>query len=142
MIENTLLPDLPRPPRRYEVTVTVPRADDPDPALPPGGHAALNLVVAALSADGLLAAWTSSQTVVSMIVEAECRAGAMAAGTAVAQALGGANGTATVAAGPIPPINAHNPAQIAFRNPMDALRQCRAGGSVAPHEPDATCTAT
>ena len=101
VIEDTLLPDLPRPPRRYEVTVTVPRADDPDPALPPGGHAALNLAVAALSADGLLAAWTSSQTVVSMIVEADGRAGALAAGMAVAQALGGANGTATVTAGPV-----------------------------------------
>jgi hypothetical protein len=56
--EYTLLPDLPRPMRRYQVTVTLPRPDGDETLLPPGGQAVVELAAAAVAAEGLLTAWT------------------------------------------------------------------------------------
>jgi hypothetical protein len=60
--EYTLLPEVPRPRRRYEVTVTLPRPTGVEPLLPPVGQAAVELAAAAIAAEGLLTAWTCMPT--------------------------------------------------------------------------------
>ena len=99
----TLLPDLPRPSRRYEVTVIVPRRPDGDceeESLPPGGHAMLQLAAAALAGEGVVSAWTCSRTIVAMLVDAVCWGDALDAGVAVARSLSGGDGAVTVTAEP------------------------------------------
>ena len=94
--EYTLLPDVPCPLRRYQVTVTLPRQDR-DEAMPPGGEAAVEMAAAA-EAQGLVTVWACTQLVVSMIVELPSAADALAAGVAVARALQGGDGMASVTA--------------------------------------------
>ena len=53
----TLLPDIPRPLPRYQVTVTLPRAAGNDALLPPGAQAVVELAAVAVAAEGLLTAW-------------------------------------------------------------------------------------
>jgi hypothetical protein len=99
---ESLLPDVPRPLRRYTVTVTAPRpdGDGDDALLPPGGHAMVQLVAAAVAADGLVPARTCSETMVSMMVKA-CRIGdALETGLAVARVLDSGDGTVSVTAEP------------------------------------------
>jgi hypothetical protein len=50
--EYTLLPDVPCPLRKYQVTVTLPRPDGEEALLPPGGQAAAELAAAAIAAEG------------------------------------------------------------------------------------------
>jgi hypothetical protein len=97
--EYTLLPDVPYPPRRYQVTVTLPRSDDED-VLMSGGHVA-ELAAAAVVAEGLVTAWTCTQSVVSMIIESPTMADALAAGVALARVLGGGEGIASITAEPV-----------------------------------------
>jgi hypothetical protein len=80
------------------VTVTLPRPDGDEALLPPGGQATVELVAAAIAAEGLLTAWTCAQSVVLMVVELPGTADALAAGVAVAQVLGVGDGMASVAA--------------------------------------------
>lgn len=101
MAMDTLLPDVPRPPRRYQVTVTLPRPDGDDGPLLAVVQAIAELTAAAVAAQGLLTAWTSAQAVLSMVVEALCQADALAAGVEVVRALGGELG-ASVEAEPVP----------------------------------------
>lgn len=105
MSEDTLLPDLEMPLRRYTVTVTVPRADDArdDVPQPPGGHDAVQLVAAALCADGVASAWTWSQTIVCMTVEAPRKCDALGTGLALARVLDSGDGRVTVTAEPAMP---------------------------------------
>jgi hypothetical protein len=98
--EYALPPDVSGP-RRYAVTVAVPRTGDWDDALlPPDGHAMLQLAAAAVAADGLVSAWTCSQTVVSMVVNAPGKRDAVNAGAAVASVLDGGDGAVSVTAEP------------------------------------------
>jgi hypothetical protein len=99
--EYTLLPDVPCPLRRYLVTVTLKRSDRDDALLAAGGQAVAELAAAAVVADGLVTAWTCTQSLVSMVVELQCTADALAAGVALARVLGGADGTASVTAEPV-----------------------------------------
>lgn len=78
--EYTLLPDLPSPMRRFQVTVTLPWAVGDQPLHPPQGQAVVELAAAAVAAEGLLTAWTRTKSVVSMIVELPSMADALAAG--------------------------------------------------------------
>jgi hypothetical protein len=110
--EYTLLPDLARPMRRYQVTVTLPRLDRDEVLLPAGGQVAVELAAAAIAAEGLLTAWTHTQSVVSMIVELPSMADALAAGVAVARVLENGDGTASVAAEPVPGESAIRPCEI------------------------------
>lgn len=98
--EYTLLPDVPCPLRRYEVTVTLPRQDSDGAELPPGGQAAVEMAAAA-EAQGLVTVWTCTQLVVSMIVELPSTADALAAGVAVARILKSGDGMGSVTAEPI-----------------------------------------
>jgi hypothetical protein len=98
--EYTLLPDVPYPPRRYQVTVTLPRQDRDEAMLPPGGEAAVEMAAAA-EAQGLVTVWACTQLVVSMIVELPSAADALAAGVAVARVLKGGGGMASVRVEPI-----------------------------------------
>ena len=100
--EYTLLPDLPGSMRRYHVTVTLPRPDGGEALVPPEGQVVLELTAAATVAEGLLTAWTSAKSVVSMVVELPCVADALQAGVAVARALLEGDGMASVSAEPIP----------------------------------------
>lgn len=87
--------DLPRPLLRYQVTVTLSReAAGCDPGQ---DHAAAELAVTALCAEGLLTAWSSGRSVISMLLDAEDDASALAAGTAVVRALGGSRGASVSA---------------------------------------------
>jgi len=99
--EYTLLPDIPCPSRRYLVTVTLRRLDGDEAALSAGGQAVAELAAAAVVADGLVTAWTCTQSLVSMVVELPCTADALAAGVALARVLGGGDGTASVTAEPV-----------------------------------------
>jgi hypothetical protein len=101
--EYTLLPDVPRPLRRYEVTVTIQRPDANEALPPPGGQVAAELAAAVIAAEGLLTAWTSTHSVVSMVVELPSTADALAAGVAVARLLQGGDGIASVKAEPVAP---------------------------------------
>ena len=98
--EYTLLPDVPCPLRRYQVTVTLPRQDQDEAVLPPGGRAAVEMAAAA-EAHGLVTVWTCAQLVVSMIVELPSMADALAAGVAVARVLKGGDGMGSVTVEPI-----------------------------------------
>jgi hypothetical protein len=98
--EYTLLPDIPCPLRRYLVTVTL-RRPDGDDALLAGGQAIAELAAAAVVADGLVTAWTCTQSLLSMIMELPSTADALAAGVALARVLGGPDGTASVTAEPV-----------------------------------------
>lgn len=92
---DDLLPDVPRPGRRYEVKVTLARdADGCDPA---EGQALAELAAAALCAEGLIGAWHGTQAVVSMVLDAEDDAAALDAGVAVVRALGGGRGASVSA---------------------------------------------
>ena len=87
--------DLPRPLLRYQVTVTLSReAAGCDPGQ---DHAVAELAVTALCAENLLTAWSSGQSVISMLLDAEDDASALAAGTAVVRALGGSRGASVSA---------------------------------------------
>ncbi len=101
MAIDTLLPDIPRPPRRYMVTVTLSPPEGDGRALPQEAHAVAELTAAAVAAQGLVTAWTSARAVLSMVVESSCQADALAAGVAVVRALGGEQG-ASVEAEPVP----------------------------------------
>jgi len=83
------------------VTVTLPRPDRDEAMLPPEGQAVIELTAAAILADGLLTAWTSTKSVVSMVVELPSVADALEAGVAVARALQGGDGVASVTAEPL-----------------------------------------
>ena len=87
--------DLPRPPARYEVKVTLKR--EADECAPDEGQAVAELAVAALCADDLLTAWSSEQSVFTMVLMAGSDAEALAAGVAMVKAIGGTRG-ATVSA--------------------------------------------
>ena len=87
--------DLPRPLLRYQVTVTLTR--DAAGCDPGQDHAVAELAVTALCAEGLLTAWSSGQSVLSMLLDAEDDAAALAAGTAVVRALGGSRGASVAA---------------------------------------------
>ena len=67
--EYTLLPDLPGSKRRYEVTVTLPRPDGNEALVPPKSQAVIELAAAAILAEGLLTAWTCTNSVVSIVME-------------------------------------------------------------------------
>jgi len=69
IVSEYTLPEVPRPRRRYEVTVTLPRPAGVEALVPPGGQAAVDITAAAIAAEGLLTAWTCRQSVVSMIVD-------------------------------------------------------------------------
>ena len=97
----TLLPDVPYPLRRYLVTVTLRRSDSDDALLSAGGQAVAELTAAAIVADGLVTAWTCTQSIVSMVVELPCTADALAAGVGLARVLGGADAIASVTAEPV-----------------------------------------
>jgi len=99
--EYTLLPDIPCPLRRYLVTVTLRRSDADDALLSAGGQAVAELAAAAVVADGLVTAWTCTQSLVSLVVDLPCTADALAAGVALARVLGGPDGTASVTAEPV-----------------------------------------
>lgn len=101
--EYTLLPDLPRAMRRYHVTVTLPRLDGNEALVPAEGQAVIELTAAAILAEGLLTAWTSTKSVVSMVVELPSVADALEAGVTVARVLQASDGTASVTAEPIAP---------------------------------------
>lgn len=101
MSEYTLLPDIPCPLRRYLVTVTLRRSDADDALLSAGGQAVAELAAAAVVADGLVTAWTCTQSLVSLVVDLPCTADALAAGVALARVLGGPDGTASVTAEPV-----------------------------------------
>jgi hypothetical protein len=98
--EYTLLPDVPCPLRRYQVTVTLPRQDRDEAALPPGGQAVVEMAAVA-EAQGLVTVWACTQLMVSMIVELPSTADALAAGVAVARVLKGGDGMASVTVEPI-----------------------------------------
>jgi hypothetical protein len=87
--------------RRYLVTVTLRRSDGDVEALLGGGQVFAELAAAAVVADGLVTAWTCTQSVVSMVVELPCTADALAAGVGLARVLGGADGIASVTAEPV-----------------------------------------
>jgi len=99
--EYTLLPDLPYPMRRYQVTVTLSRPDRDEPVPQPIGQVLLELTAAAIAAEGLLTASAGTQSVVSMIVELPSVADALEAGVAVARVLHGGDGMASVTAEPV-----------------------------------------
>jgi hypothetical protein len=103
-VSEYTLPEVPRPRRRYEVTVTLPRPTDVD-ALLPGGQAAVDIAAAAIAAEGLLTDWTCRQSVVSMIVDLPSMADALAAGAQVARVLGSGDGLASVTAQPIATVH-------------------------------------
>lgn len=87
---DDLLPDVPRPVVRYQVKVTLVRAAE---GCDPGEDRMLaELAASALSAEGLLGVWSATQTVLSLLLDAEDDASALAAGNAVVRALGGARG--------------------------------------------------
>lgn len=96
-----LLPDVPSPPRRYLVTITLRRSDLDADLSSAGVQAVAELAAAAVVANGLVTAWTCTQSLVSMIVELPCTADALAAGVALARVVGGADGTASVTAEPV-----------------------------------------
>lgn len=98
--EYTLLPDVPHPRQRFQVTVTLPRLAGDEVSLPAGTQAVAELAAAAVAAEGLLTAWASAQAIVSMIVELPSQADALAAGLAVAKALGCGHGAASVTVEP------------------------------------------
>jgi len=98
MTTDTLFPDVALPLRRFEVTVTLPRDERDDALVPEGTQALAELAAAALSADGLVTAWTSHSAVLSMILEVPCAASALARGVAVVRALGGGGCGASVSA--------------------------------------------
>ena len=90
------------------MSTTTPRPypGDGRPA-PPGGDGGLvrpdaqvlaEAAAAAAGAADLMTAWTSALVVLSMTVEAQCEASALAAGRAVARALGGEAAAALEAA--------------------------------------------
>jgi hypothetical protein len=83
------------------VTVSLRRSDGDDALLSAGSQAVTELAAAAVVADGLVTAWTCTQSLVSMIVELACTADALAAGVALARVLGGADGIASVTAEPV-----------------------------------------
>jgi hypothetical protein len=87
--------DLPRPPRRYEVRVTLNR--DADGPAPGEDQRIAELAVAALCADGLIAAWAAEQAVLSMLLDVEDDAAALAAGVAMVRAVGGTRGASVSA---------------------------------------------
>jgi hypothetical protein len=104
--QYTLLPDIPCPMRRYLVTVMMRRSDGDDALLSAGelsagGQAFAELAAAAVVADGLVTAWSCTQSLVSMVVELPCTADALAAGVALARVLGGGDGTVSVSAEPV-----------------------------------------
>jgi hypothetical protein len=99
--EYTLLPDVPCPLRRYLVTVTLRRSDGDDVLLSADAQAVTELAAAAVVADGLVTAWTCTQSVVSLVVELPCTADALAAGVALARVLGNTAGIASVTAEPV-----------------------------------------
>ena len=105
VIEYTPLPEVPRPQRRYEVTVTLPRPAGVEAQLPSGGQVALELAAAAIAAEGLLTAWTCMQSVVSMIVDLPSMADALAAGAQMARVLGSGDGLASVTAQPVAAVH-------------------------------------
>lgn len=90
-----LLPDVPRPKCRYEVKVTLARAAEG--CTPAEGQALAELAAAALCAEGLIGAWSGTQAVLSMVLDAVDDAAALAAGVAVVRALGGARGASVSA---------------------------------------------
>ena len=71
--------------------------------MPPEDQAVIELTAAAILAEGLLTAWTCTNSVVSMVVELPSVADALEAGVAVARVLQGGDGTATVTAEPLAP---------------------------------------
>ena len=83
------------------MTVMLRRSDGDDALLAAGGQAIAELAAAAVVADGLVTAWTCTQSLVSMIVELPCTADALAAGVALARVLGGRIETASVSADPV-----------------------------------------
>lgn len=87
---ESLLDDLPWPKVRYKVVLTLTRAAEG--CEPGSGQVLAELAAAALAAEGLLTAWAAEQVVLSMILDAEDDAGALAAGAAVARALGASRG--------------------------------------------------
>lgn len=99
--EYMLLPDVPSPPRRYLVTITLRRSDLDADLSSAGVQAVAELAAAAVVANGLVTAWTCTQSLVSMIVELPCTADALAAGVALAREVGAADGTASVTAEPV-----------------------------------------
>jgi hypothetical protein len=90
-----LLFDLPSPPRRYQVTVTLRR--EADGRLPTEDQAIAELAMAALCADGLIGAWSSGQSVLSLYLDARDDAAALEAGAALARAIGGTRGASVTA---------------------------------------------
>jgi hypothetical protein len=105
IVSEYTLPEVPRPRRRYEVTVTLPRPTDVE-ALLPGGQAAVDIAAAAIAAERLLTAWTCRQSVVSTIVDLPSMADALAAGAQMARVLGGGgDGRASVTAQPIASVH-------------------------------------
>lgn len=92
---DDLLPDVPRPARRYEVKVTLVR--DAEGCAPAEDQALAELAAAALCAEGLLGAWSGTQAVLSMMLDAQDDAAALDAGVAVVRALGGARGASVSA---------------------------------------------
>jgi hypothetical protein len=100
VVSEYTLPKIPRPRRRYEVTVTPPRPTGVEALLPPGGQVAVELAIAAIAAEGLLTAWTCKQSVVSTTVDLPSLADTLAAGAQVARVLGSGDGLASVTAQP------------------------------------------
>jgi hypothetical protein len=105
IVSEYTLPEVPRPWRRYEVTVTLPRPSGVEALLPPDGQAAVDMAAAAIAAEGLLTAWTCRQSVVSMIGDLPSMADALAAGARVAGVLGSGEGLASVTAQPIATVH-------------------------------------
>jgi hypothetical protein len=105
IVSEYTLPEIPRPWRRYEVTVTLPRPTGVEAVLPPDGQAAVDTAAAATTAEVLLTAWTYRQSMVSMIVDLPSMADALAAGAQVVRVLGGGEGLASVTAQPVATVH-------------------------------------
>ena len=105
IVSEYTLPEVPRPRRRYEVTVALPRPPGVEALLPPGSQAAVDIAAAAIAAEGLLTAWTCRQSVVSMIVDLPSMADALTAGAQMARVLGSGDGLASVTVQPIATVH-------------------------------------
>lgn len=88
---SELFPDLPARGRRYNVEVSL-RRDDDAGRTPTEDQAVFELAAVMLSARGLVTGWQSQQSVLSLVVDAEDDADALASGVAVVRALGGYGG--------------------------------------------------
>lgn len=80
----------------YRVTVALPRTPGDGALVPPDAQVLAEAAVAAIAANDLMTAWTSDRALLPMVIKSPCQAGALSAGRAVAQAMGGGQGATIV----------------------------------------------